>query len=391
VRPLQSLKVWVAGMALSSPWVTAAAPCPPGTGEGCVPVGAIVPAHQRLQKPLRGAVDVEARRVLIGRPWPLPPPPRADPPVRDVLGVSYYVDVDHTVVDRGLEAENNRALAPVRRFLAEVTRLADGWLASRPAQPAYAARVVDCLYAWASAGALLGDVNKQGEFEREWTTAGLALAYLEVRDAPGLPEAKLATIAPWLAALAVAIRPHYDRPELASNMNNHAYWAGLAIAAVGVAAGRRDLFDWGIGEGRIGLRQVRADGLLPLELARRKLALHYHLFALAPLVMLGELATANGVLLFEERDGALGRLADRVIDGLRDPASFAAAAGASQEIRLPPRGADLAWAEIYFARFRDRRLVDLIAAARPLRADRLGGDLTAAFGAPQLIGASGLE
>src|SRR5262249_52902822 len=144
-----------------------------------------------------------------------------------------------------------------------------------------------------------------------------------------------------------------------SAANNHAYWAGLAVAAAGAAAQRRALFDWGLARARIGIAQVRADGFLPLELERRSLALHYHLFALAPLVMLAELGAVNGVDLYKEGDGAIRRLADRVIMGLADPAPFAAAAGAAQEIKLPPRGADLAWAEPYFARFRDRRLPPL--------------------------------
>ncbi|HVV52765.1 MAG TPA: poly(beta-D-mannuronate) lyase, partial [Polyangia bacterium] len=92
----------------------------------------------------------------------------------------------------------------------------------------------------------------------------------------------------------------------------------------------------------------------------------------------------NGVDLYKEGGGAIRRLADRVIAGLADPAPFAAAAGAPQELRRPPRGADLAWAEPYFARFHDRRLAPLLAAARPLRDDRLGGDLTLGFGVPGL-------
>ena len=107
------------------------------------------------------------------------------------------------------------------------------------------------------------------------------------------------------------------------------------------------------------------------------------MFALAPLVMLAELAAVNHVSLYEEADGAIGRLAARVIDGWHDPEAFATAAGSKQEMR-PPRGPDLAWAEPYFARFHDRRLAPLLAAARPLRDDRLGGNMTLAFGVPDL-------
>jgi len=43
-----------------------------------------------------------------------------------------------------------------------------------------------------------------------------------------------------------------------------------------------------------GIDEIAADGTLPLEMGRGQRALHYHLFALAPLVTMAELAAANG-------------------------------------------------------------------------------------------------
>src|SRR5262249_36989713 len=156
--------------------------------------------------------------------------------------------------------------------------------------PAYAALAVDRLAAWAAADALCGTVNHQGEYEREWTLGSLALAYSKVRGAPGLDPARVRAVDAWLARLAAAVQPFYEHPKLVTYSNNRAYWAGLAVAATGAAVGDRALFDWGLSRARIGLRQVTAEGFLPLEVERRALALHYHVFALAPLVMLAELA-----------------------------------------------------------------------------------------------------
>jgi hypothetical protein len=100
--------------------------------------------------------------------------------------------------------------------------------------------------------------------------------------------------------------------------------------------------------------------------------------------MLDELIHVNHERINDESDLELGWLIERVTSALHDPATFAAAAGAPQSITLPPRGADLAWAEIVYAHSHDPRLGALIAAARPLRDDRLGGDLTLAFGVPDL-------
>jgi len=334
--------------------------------------------------PLRGPIDVGARRALVGRALPDPMPGPIPPPVRDLRGVSYYTDANRSVADPVSKEGNQEAFAPLRAFIRQVTDLADGWMESRPPKPAYAARALELLAVWARAGALLGTANQQGEYEREWTLGSLALVYLRLRDAPGLDRAARTDVASWLVKLAEAVQPHYGHPGRVSSANNHACWAGLAVAATGAATQNHALFDWGLAQGRAGLAQVRADGLLPLELDRKALALHYHLFTLAPLVMLAELAEANGVHLYAEGDRAIQRLADRVIAGLRDPLPFAAAAGVTQQLRRPARGADLAWAEPYFARFHDPRLVPLLATARPLRDDRLGGDLTLAFGLPDL-------
>ena len=332
---------------------------------------------------LRGPVDVGARRAIIGRALPPAPPAPMAPPLRDLNGVSYYLDASRSIADPTRKKQNGAAFAPLRAYVAQVIALADGWMESRPADPTYAIRAVDALAAWARFGALLGNVNRQGSYERIWTLAGLALAYLKVRDAPGVDPAARAAIEAWLVKVATAAKPTDEQLTRTSDANNHADWAALAVAAAGAAAHDRALFGRGVARGRIGIAQIGPDGFMPLELARGAMALHYHLFALAPLVMLAELCEANGVDLYSENSDAIRRLANRVLEGLVDPAAFSTAAGVTQQVR-PPRGPDLAWAEPYYARFHDRRLIPLLAAARPLRDDRLGGDLTAAFGVADL-------
>ena len=69
--------------------------------------------------------------------------------------------------------------------------------------------------------------------------------------------------------------------------------------------------------------------------------------AAAPLVTTAELAAANGVDLYPEERGALGRLVERALSGLRDPAPFAERAGARQE---RPDRENLAWVAPYLHR-----------------------------------------
>ncbi len=134
----------------------------------------------------------------------------------------------------------------------------------------------------------------------------------------------------------------------------------MAVMAAGIAANRRTLFQWGIDSFRIGVAQITPEGTLPLEMARRSLALHYHLFAAAPLVAIAELAAANGIDLYAMEHYALARLVRRAASGLRDPSFFARQAGVPQQpVRLDAYS--IAWAIPFARRFPDPQLNALIA------------------------------
>jgi poly(beta-D-mannuronate) lyase len=326
---------------------------------------------------LRAPFDVEARRAVAGAALPEARPPTPIAPVRDVIGVHYYIDAANSIIDENLLLQNERAFATLRAYERGVVALANGWVRSRPARASYAVLALDALDAWARADALLGASNRQGGHERKWSLAALALAYLEIRDAPGLAVEPRRRVVAWLSRIAGVVVLENDGPPVV--MNNHAYWAGLAVALAAVAADDHRLFAWGMERARMGLAQVQPDGTLPLEMARRKRALHYHAFAAAALVLLAELAAANGITLYDENDRALQRLVERVVTGYVDARVFADRAGAVQDVTGPPTGGELAWAEVYCARFDEPTLAAWIAGARPLEDPRLG-DLTLLFG-----------
>jgi poly(beta-D-mannuronate) lyase len=367
-----------------------------GAGFGVIPAACVKTSDRAVVRVVRGAsaaplhspFDVELRRKLVGTPMPEPAAAGPSvPPVKNLRGVSFYVDRNHSVADPELREENERAVRPVREYVSLVAGLADGWMRSSPADARYAALALDHLFLWASAGALLGATNRQGSYERTWTLGSLALSFLKLAGAPGIDESKLAVVRGWLSEVANEVIPEYDGANRASARNNHAYWAGLAVASAGVAANEPLLLDWGISRARLAISDVQKDGTLPLEMDRGSLALHYHAFALSPLVMLAEIAAANGIDLYSEGDGALRRLADRVIRGMEDPSTFEKLTGIRQDFPLAthPRHAYFAWAQAYYARFRDRRLLRWLASGqRPLVDARLGGDQTLAFGEPAL-------
>jgi len=200
-----------------------------------------------------------------------------------------------------------------------------------------------------------------------------AIAWLKIRTDPAIPSARRSRITAWLAAVASLNAGYYaTRAAKADGRNNHRYWAGLAVMAAGIAGDRRDLYNWGIESFRIGVSQITLDGTLPLEMDRRALALHYHLFAAAPLVAMAELASANGADLYQDDGGALIRLVRRAIAGISDPAFFAARAGIAQEpVKL--HAEDIAWAIPFVGRFPDPQITTLLARASSSSILYLGG------------------
>jgi poly(beta-D-mannuronate) lyase len=238
-------------------------------GEGPTNATPVSDRDGAISGPLKSPFDVELRRKLVGTP--MPEPAAGGPsvaPVRNLRGVSFYVDARHSVADPELRERNERAVGPVREYVGIVIGLADGWMRSAPADARFAALALDHLFVWASAGALLGATNRQGGYERTWTLGSLALAFLKIADAPAVDAHKLAVVRDWLSEVANEVIPEYEGANRESARNNHACWAGLAVGAAGVAANQRPLFDWGISRARLAISDVQRDGTLPLEMDR---------------------------------------------------------------------------------------------------------------------------
>ena len=211
--------------------------------------------------------------------------------------------------------------------------------------------------------------SRQGLYVQTWLCAGLALAYLKVEDTGIESSAQHDAISGWLAALGEHVEMFHNKlvsHGSGDSRNNHHSWAGLAVAAAGIARNRRDLFTWGMEAGRDGIRQITAEGTLPLEMDRASMALHYHLFAAAALVLLAELGEANGVDLYNERDGALRRLVLRAASGLVDPSFFEKRTHVSQQPQDLASSGTISWAAPFARRF-PNPILDALLAKAPQR------------------------
>jgi poly(beta-D-mannuronate) lyase len=166
-------------------------------------------------------------------------------------------------------------------------------------------------------------------------------------------------------------------------INNHEYWAAWAVMATAVALDRRDWFDWSVAQYRIAAKQVDGEGFLPNELKRDTRALGYHNYALGPLTMIAAFAKANGVDLAGENNAALDRLVKRVLAGLDNPKAFEQRTGHKQDVAELKEASKFAWLEPYCWLNRGNAMAAKRAVAlRPIKAYRLGGNLTELFAHP---------
>lgn len=268
------------------------------------------------------------------------------PPVRDLDLTRFYSDEAGSIADAGLVAQHKSETATVREFLNRTTKEADAaYRQETPSLGTYRAQcALDWLETWAQGGALLGKFSsKQAEAERRWTLAGAALAYLKVKThaKPGQRTA----IETWLLDLARISRTAFDDPGI--KRNNHWYWMGLGLGATALATGNTDVWHQARAILKEAAGSVAADGHLPQELARKSRALHYHAFALMPLMTLAELVLAKGETLTPEEQQSLERLVSLTARGLVDPQIFDTLAGFEQERPIKPGSG---WLALYEAR-----------------------------------------
>ncbi|WP_035057255.1 alginate lyase family protein [Andreprevotia chitinilytica] len=289
--------------------------------------------------------------------------------IPDIQANSYYTDAHYSVIDPALKAKNEAAVKPFSDFLRNVSDNADRYVANGDKASAQCA--LSWLDRWAQDRAMLGTMSSsQAQYTRKWTLAGLSLAYLKLK--PEAEPAQRAHIDAWLpqvadASLAFATSGHQA-------LNNHYYWVGLAVMATGVATGNnkeinaaRNIYDRALSD-------IRDDGTLPLELNRAGKALAYHNYALAPLVMMAELAKGVNEDWYGSQQGRLDKLANRVLSGIADPSWFATQTGVTQEI---PQGSILGWTAFYqYARPSLAPAMQPLFSQAPFRNPQLGGNMT---------------
>lgn len=324
--------------------------------------------------------DVAAVRAAAGkpdkRPFTCDQPPA---PMKDLHFESFYDKEDHTssTVNAEAYATYKKAYKPASAFEIGLGATANRYVRANPPRPEIAACGLSWLAAWAEGDALLGEVNKNGEYTRKWLLGSIASDWLQIRGDKSLDAVKRREVEAWIRKVAEIVKSDFSRDEdLASRRNNHLYWAAWGVAAAAMALDDPSLFDWAMDKAREGINQIQPDGTLPLEVARGRKAYLYHLFAAMPLFMLAEAGARNGVDLFSENGGALKRLGDLNLANLSSPDDFEKITNEKQDLTRVGTPSDLGWVEIYRKRYEDHRADAVLARFRPMKQSRFGGNIT---------------
>lgn len=213
--------------------------------------------------------------------------------------------------------------------------------------------VANLLGQWAAAKALLDysfEESSQAWYQVEWTLSSVSLAWSVVETDPAIPPAQRAAILKWLHGVTGYM---FDQdPHPGKRENNHAYWRALCATSVGILTSDNALYQRGLAQYARAIGQMNPDGSLPLEMARHENALHYQSFALAPLVMIAELAARQGVDLYslQENGHTLADAVDFLVRASADPGLVKKYASETQTFSLFSGEEPPAWIEFWAAR-----------------------------------------
>jgi poly(beta-D-mannuronate) lyase len=307
--------------------------------------------------------------------------PSDEQPVVSLGFGSRYTDDSENRSDFDAESDKavTAALKPIDDFITDLARqtniLNDPKSKPEEAEQA-AACVMDSILAWARADAL-SDLKTQGaNLSAPSRVGGIAFAYAAALKTLPQPEGK-EEIEAWLLARAKQTMAFFDTeaPPRASQ-NNLRAWAGLAVTRVGLVLDDPALIDWGAATASLVACTAKTDGSLPNEMWRGKLALHYQLHAVAPLVVTAALLREERPELLVACDRAIPRIVRFTLDGLEDPAAVVTITGEKQTVGGPRKARDfeLAWLAAYLTLDPDPKIADQAASVKELGNSKLGGD-----------------
>ncbi|MDX1694840.1 MAG: mannuronate-specific alginate lyase [Ketobacteraceae bacterium] len=283
-------------------------------------------------------------------------------------------------LNKKAEAEYKEASKRVNRFEKALANLSDKYLEGDPFARDCAVQLLEY---WAVNNALMSDeASNTGHAVRKWALATAAHTYIKLvypANARPLSANSKAAIESWFSRLADKVQAYYsDRPL--KKVNNHDYWAAWSVMLTGVITGNEAFFEWAMKKYQVATSQIEASGYLPNEMRRATRALAYHNYALHPLVWMTAFAAVNGRLTKEDTQ-AIQRLVSATVAGLHDPRIFEEQTGKEQALERLYTAHQLAWMEVWVQMYPPvPEMNRYLKEHRPMKASRLGGDISLLFG-----------
>lgn len=276
-----------------------------------------------------------------------------------------------------INPKENVATTPYRQLNDAVSRGASRYVVT--GNPAEAHCVANLLARWAAANALLDysfQESSQAWYQVEWTLSSISLSWSVVQANANIPAAQRAAILAWMHKVTEYMFDQDPHPGDDAHENNHAYWRALCATSVGILTSDDKLYRRGLSQYFRAIGQINPDGSLPLEMTRHENALHYQSFAIAPLVMIAELAWRQGIDLYSLR--ANGHTISDAVDFLArasaDPSLVKKYTSEPQTFSLFSSEKPPAWTEFWAARHPGKPWTDLL--TQPLFDSTIGGNAT---------------
>lgn len=271
----------------------------------------------------------------------------------------------------------NVATAPYRKLNEAVSNGATRYVVTGDSTEAVC--VANLLARWAAANSLLDytfQESSQAWYQVEWTLSSISLSWSIVQTDPAIPAAQRAAILGWMHKVTEYMFGEDPHPGDDAHENNHAYWRALCATSVGILTNDDKLYRRGLSQYFRAIGQINRDGSFPLEMARYENALHYQSFALAPLVMIAELARRQGIDLYSLRVN--GHTIDDAVDFLvrasANPGLVKKYASEPQTFSLFSKEKPPAWTEFWAARHPGKPWTELL--TQPLVDSTIGGNAT---------------
>lgn len=306
-----------------------------------------------------------------------PPPPR---PVMALDFDSRYTDdsENRTEVDPEAAEAMEDALTPVDDLIASLAQDAEKLFDPDSDKRAVANCIVGRLAIWARAGALANLDSETSRLTIGSRYAGLALVMMQAEEHSD-NYGDITLVRRWLKERMYEQMTFWEQGPSGARTGNLRAWAALAGSTISLLTNDPVIRGWSAWSVNYILCTANEDGSLPQEMSRGRLALHYQLHAVAPLVVSTLLLERQGIALRRVCRNALDRTVQFSIDDLADGAMSEAITGEPQSLfedGSPIDGFRIAWLEAYL-RLNNSREIDALAEQfRPLSFSKLGGNQT---------------